>query len=69
MGKPMKLHLHKDNPHVSEDADGQRLVETECEQNYPAAKVVAVADYREWTEVKGYTPEIFCGHCRAALDT
>ena len=28
MGKPMKLHLHKDNPHVSEDADGERLVET-----------------------------------------
>ena len=28
MGKPMKLHLHKENPHVSEDADGQRLVET-----------------------------------------
>ena len=69
MGKQIKLHLHEDNPHVIEDAEGQRLVETECEQYYTAAKVVSVTDYREWTEVKGYTPDVFCGHCRTALDT
>ena len=69
MGKPVKLHLHKESPHVTETEDGGRLIEAYCEQYYPAAKVVAVADYREWTGVKGYTPEIFCGHCRAALDT
>lgn len=69
MGKPIKLHLHKESPHVTENEDGERLVEAYCEQYYPAAKVVSVADYREWTEVKGYTPEIFCGHCRTALDS
>ena len=65
--KPIKMHIHNVNPHATQDDEGQRVVETLCEQYYAAARVVSVADYRDWTMDKCYTVDIFCGHCRASL--
>lgn len=66
--KVATLHIHDVNPHVTHDGEGtDRVVESMCGHYYPANRVVSVADFHEWVEIKRYTTETFCGHCRRVL--
>ena len=65
--KYFKLHIRGNHANVIEDNRGQK-VESLCEQYHSYPKVVSVPDFKEWTGLKGYTDEVFCGHCRSALN-
>ena len=65
MTKSGKIHLHGEEPLISDGEAGQ-VVETLCATIHPLGTVVSIPQYQAWIKARK-TNTIFCKHCLREL--